>query len=292
MLKKLSLSLMVLTIIIGFFIFRDQQHHTLGTYMGPQDTTTTIMTYNILMGLNDADRREAFVDYMNNSDVDVLALEELNGMKEKDLLTLGKSFGHAYAVQLKTSGYPVGITSKYPIELVDKLRFGYHHGALHVRIQGTHYIVVHLSPLSAKKRTEEVQRLMDYLDHYELLDNEDLVILGDFNAHSSADKTYLDESDLSSHYDTKNLVNGQLSFETLALLEEAGFTDAYLKGCDEVERVYATYPVDAYEELGERIDFIFLSPSLSTSVSHSRIDINDLTKQISDHFPVITTLDF
>lgn len=169
---------------------------------------------------------------------------------------------------------------------------GFHHGALHVKIEGIHYIIVHLSPLSAEKRKEEAQRLMDYLDKEEILGNQDVVILGDFNAHSIEDADYMDKIELISHYDEKNLVDGRFDFQTIGTLTNYGFVDAYSFVTGDEELKHVTYPTDNKETRGERIDFIMVSESLAPLLNQGDILMNPDTDVISDHYPVMVELKY
>ncbi len=254
-----------------------------------QESEFKIMTYNVLLGLNEPERYEAFVDYIKNETPDVLALEELNDFRGHDLEVMAESYGHQYVIQLKESGYPVGITSKYPIELIKKMRIGLHHGALHVKIEGIHFLVVHLSPKSAKKRMDEVVQILDYLERWEISNNQDIVILGDFNTHSIEDQDYLVSKNIMDFYNEKNLVDGHLDYSVTNQLIERGYVDGYRNVNQEDLKLY-TYPTDNIGERGERIDFIFLSDSLKSYLTESDVHINEATQSISDHFPVSVIL--
>ncbi|MFV0465904.1 MAG: endonuclease/exonuclease/phosphatase family protein [Lachnospiraceae bacterium] len=251
-----------------------------------------VMTYNVLEGLQDQRRRSNFIEYIKASDVDVLALQELNGLQDQDLIGIAASYGHSYAVQLKTSGYPVGITARRPITLVKKLRFGFHHGVLHVRIQGLNFYIVHFSPLSSVKRTKEAHRLIQYIHRQSSDPADPSIILGDFNSHSFTDAVRLEQLQLADTFDAKNLMDGKISFEAIRTLTDFGFIDSYDYLNSDDARVAATYPVDRIKTHGERIDYIFVSGSLASKLSSSRIDSSSHTALISDHFPVITCLDF
>lgn len=286
-------SSVLVAVAIGVAFFGQSNEYTDSRYsdISYEGSRLKIMTYNVWHGLEDVQRKEGFIAYMNEVDVDIAALQELNGMKRGELSELAATYGHTYSEQLKYSGYPVGITSKHPIELVKKLRFGLHHGALHVKIEGIHYLVVHLSPKNADKRSSEVRQLVDYLNKLEVMDTQDVIILGDLNAHSIEDHDYLIEKDIAVNYSGYNLVDGLLDYSVIGYLVDNGFFDSYMAGVEREERTYGTYPTDAIDVRGERIDFILLSESLSSYLISSDIDVNDYTTVISDHYPVISVLE-
>ena len=87
---------------------------------------------------------------------------------------------------LKTAGYSVGLTSLYPIEIREKILKGMHHGALHCMTNGIDVFVIHFSPSSYLKRREEVGIILDKLAEVRK-DNDNYMVLGDFNAHSPID---------------------------------------------------------------------------------------------------------
>ena len=63
------------------------------------------------------------------------------------------SWGHSYAATLKEDGYIVGLTSKYPIEVVERLLADMHHGLLHCRTAGIDCFVVPSFAISLSSST-------------------------------------------------------------------------------------------------------------------------------------------
>lgn len=240
-----------------------------------------VMSYNVLVGLDSSERRNAFIRYMNQESPDVLALQELNRINPKELRQMAGAYGHSYSVLLKRTGYPVGISSRYPIEIIRRLRAGFHHGALHVRIGDIDYIVVHFSPVSENKRIKEAEGIMDYIKDIELFPGGKVIVLGDFNARSLFD---FDEYAGISGTELPENESLPENLQCLGTFYQAGFTDAYADR-HAGESNISTFPTSGKGE-GERIDFILASPALSASLTHSEILRNDRTELISDHFPV------
>ena len=86
--------------------------------------TLKVITYNIWNGFDwgkDVDRKEKLVTWVKAQNPDVMALQELCGYTQEQLLIDAKKWGHNYAQILKTTGYSVGITSKEPIEVKEKI---------------------------------------------------------------------------------------------------------------------------------------------------------------------------
>ncbi|MBX2877916.1 MAG: endonuclease/exonuclease/phosphatase family protein, partial [Saprospiraceae bacterium] len=161
----------------------------LSTASTQEDTPTLrVITYNIWNGFDwgkDSTRHQQFLDWTAFQKPDILALQELCGYTQEKLAQDAKSWGHDYAVILKEDGYPVGLTSKWPIQVIKKQREGMWHGMLHAQVAGIDVFVVHLSPADWKTRKREAQILIQQL---EALNNDKYLILGDFNALSPMDE--------------------------------------------------------------------------------------------------------
>ena len=92
-----------------------------GTSVQPE--TLRFISYNILEGmkLDKAQNFDNFVDWVKEKNPDFMALCECNAFTEESLTALAGRYGHPYAILCKESGFPVGLTSKYPIELRNRL---------------------------------------------------------------------------------------------------------------------------------------------------------------------------
>ena len=107
---------------------------------GSSVTTETlkVLSYNVLEGmkLDKANDYNNFVTWVSEQAPDIMAIEETNGFTKEKLTALSARWGHPYAEMCKESGYPVSITSKYPIEVVSRILDGVWHGGIHVKIKG------------------------------------------------------------------------------------------------------------------------------------------------------------
>ena len=91
---------------------------------------------------------------------------------------------YPYAAIVKEEGYPVGVLSKQPIEVIKKQVEGFWHGMMHVKTAGVDVIATHLSPFEWKYRLNEAQQIVDYIQANHL---KDYYVAGDLNAHSPLD---------------------------------------------------------------------------------------------------------
>ena len=143
---------------------------------GSSVTTETlkVLSYNVLEGmkLDKANDYNNFVTWVSEQAPDIMAIEETNGFTKEKLTALSARWGHPYAEMCKESGYPVSITSKYPIEVVSRILDGVWHGGIHVKIKGINILVLHLYPFSYTPsgsnaangdayRLEEIQTYLD-----------------------------------------------------------------------------------------------------------------------------------
>jgi len=268
-----------------------------------------IISYNIWNGFDwgmDTLRAVRFQEWMKNLDSDVAALQELCAYTPEKLLQESGKWGHPYAVLLKTEGYSVGLTSRYPIEVKEKLLKGMHHGALHCKIRGIDFLIVHLHPGSIEKRREETQILLEKMGEIQKT-TDNFIVLGDFNAHSPFDAHLYDtdgyflkrmrESNQKKMGLKGNLVNqdldyavlsGFLSFPLHDVLRSRTFTmgeRGTFPG-----RVLGEESAESDEQLVsrlERIDYILVSEALAPRCGDAKVYNGKDNWELSDHYPVV-----
>ena len=167
----------------------------------------------------------------------------------------------------KESGYPVALTSRHPIEVVERRLAGMHHGYLHARTAGLDVVVVHLHPGDWRFRRREVavlaplvRRLVD--------DGRDVVVLGDFNAHHPLDCEHLDgqRALLARRAPGKNLIAERtFDYGVLARFEAAGVTDAAYHHLGEVAARSGTFPTKLLEHARSEASQAGFSNALTSS---------------------------
>ena len=269
-----------------------------------------VISYNIWNGFDwgkDTDRKKQFIIWAKSQHSNVLALQELCGYTQEKLLKEAKQWGHSYSEIVKTSGHPVGITSNKPIEVKEKILENMHHGALHCKIDGIDYIVVHFSPFSYQKRSEEVKIISEKLATFDR-DQEKYIVLGDFNAVSPFDADLYKNNDslMNSmraselkHDYVRNLLHGELEYGVMSAILGYPLLDAVQKyTTDWDDRI--SFPTQVFEtEKGEgrsinskRIDYILMSPFLSQKCVSSKVLNQKDTYYLSDHYPVMAEFKF
>lgn len=268
--------------------------------------TIKVISYNIWNGYdwgNDQTRRTELVDWMAEQKPDVVGLQELCKYSDKKLAEDANGWGHEYSVLLKKSGYSVGLTSKYPIEIIEKIRDGMHHGALHCKTGGIDVFVVHFSPSSYKKRREEAKVILQKMQKI-AESNSKYLVMGDFNAHSPFDADLYKNEILLSRYrksnadkpEKGNLVDNEFDFAVLSDFLAFPLIDVcqkYTNGMAErgsfPGRSLAAVNKESDNELierMERIDYILVSPKLGDNCIAAEVYNGEANWYLSDHYPV------
>ncbi|MVZ62656.1 endonuclease/exonuclease/phosphatase family protein [Sphingobacterium humi] len=253
-----------------------------------------ILCYNILEGMktDSTAGKQLFTKWVKMQQPTMLALQEANHFTKESLASLAKGWGHPYSVLLKEKGYPVALTSKYPIEDVKIVIENFHHGYIQAKSHGINFVVLHLSPHRWDKRREEISNILHSLEQQQIVENS--VLLGDFNAYSPLDSVnYRDGKavaflkGLQEKYPKNNyLINNEdIDFQTIQTVLDAGYIDA-------LKVLAISRPKEANMILPtkHRIDFIYLSGDMIGRISSGQFIIDDFTKKYSDHKPLFINL--
>jgi len=259
-----------------------------------------ILTYNVLYGFDRGASKTAGVDWIKSQAPDVVALQELNGFTQDSLRQTAALWGHPHSEILKEEGFPVGLTSRTEIQVIEKRLDPMYHGYLHCKTAGIHFFVIHLSPSSSQKRQSEADFLCQQVEPL-LEQGEKVVLLGDFNAFSPHDRESLDgkKALLARMSRGKNLSDGRIDYSVLERLMNVGLTDVCHQLMPEAERLAGSFPSrmvgyvkseSDQEKYSRRIDFILMNPKLAKKCTKATISRGDIVDSISDHYPVTVTL--
>jgi exodeoxyribonuclease-3 len=243
-----------------------------------------IVNWNVLYGFNHHKNIDEGVNWISKQNPDILGLQELNGNTSKSLSDLAKRWGHLHSVILKEYGFPVGLTSKKPIEVIEKRVEGFHHGFLHCKTMDIHFFVVHFWP----GKEYESQIILDKISPL-LSSNEKVIIMGDFNSHSIKDIEF---------HNTRSEFERRYSI--IEDVENKGFIDlihkhdkSALVSCPSLIRESdVKSSIQNVLNRQKRIDFIFTDESLSQHSSNGTIFISEELDGISDHYPVMVQFEF
>lgn len=247
------------------------------------------------------DRKDDWLDWMELQNPDIVFLQELNDYTSAKLAKDAKSWNHAYSAILKEDGFPIGLTSRFPIENLKRFKQGFHHGMLRARIRGIYYYGVHLHPSNWEVRQQEMALIID--DIKSLPRGARIIIAGDFNTFSHFDSTYYAHGKLEPFfanrdiaYEEQNLKDGQLDYYVLDKLMQIGFTDSEASLRPDSYVFSGSFPtmIEKEGEHGDqrRLDYVFISENLKHSLTKSQIISTEETLYLSDHLPVIVDFQF
>lgn len=262
----------------------------------------SVITYNVWNGFEgESQRKNTFVNWARQQHADVMALEELNNFTQESFSRLAATWGHPYAVILKEKGYPVGVSSRYPITNIYQLVTGMHHGCLYAEIKGIGFFVVHFSPFSSARRLQEANAVIRSLQEKERI-GKPAIILGDFNSFTPGDSIFytgsgIRDSMLLAQKENKILQNldgnNEIDYKVLRTFFAAGFYDGFSLFHKKFESSYPTkiYPKTPVSEQ-IKIDHILLSSEIKNACKKVDIVKDPVTDTLSDHYPVKAVLIF
>lgn len=251
-----------------------------GVQQAAEKAKLKIINWNVLYGFNHHQSIKDANNWLNDQNPDVIAFQELNGISEAELSEHAKMWGHSFAVTHKEDGFPVGLTSNKPIEVLSREVKGYHHGFLHCKTYGLHFFVVHFWPGKFTDVHEILNRATPLLKK-----KDSVIILGDFNGCSRKDETFLNT------HATKR----EPDYTFVDLVEARGFIDLVHKH-DPMAKISCPSSItipqwsknrEELELKRYRIDFVFADPLLATHSASGTISLASEIESISDHYPVI-----
>ena len=260
------------------------------------DSRLRILTYNVWYGFTRVpERKSVWLNWMKDQHADIVFLQELNEYSPEKLKNDAAFWGHAYSVLLKQDGFPTGVTSRHPIEDVQRMIEGFHHGLIRIRIDDIYFYNIHLHPSNCEFRNKEINLILDNVKTLPL--NSKVVLAGDFNSFSPQDSSHYSDgltaffAQRDIDYEEHNLNRGSLDYSTLAWLIENRFTDTEYTMRDDTYTFTGSFPT-SLEKPGDdgprrRLDYIFVSRNLVPRIHSASIISNDTTLFLSDHLPVI-----
>lgn len=271
-----------------------------GVYWESGRERIRIISYNILNGFEwgkDKGRQERFVQWMGKQNPEIVAMQELCGFTQEKLSEMAKRWGHPYAVILKEDGYPVGITSKKPITVKGKCLKNCGHGMLHVETYGQNILVTHLNPEDTGRRRDEADFIVKYIKDNSL---DRCLLMGDMNSHSPFDASYMEANAtdlLRKNYggkDNKNLLDGWFDYSVISRLLSVPLIDAVQRFVVDGKRVTYPSPIlidqsqheEVRKRVGERLDYIFVTPSVAQDIVDGFVYNGSETDYLSDHYPI------
>ena len=242
--------------------------------------TFKIVNWNVLYGFNHKKSVKQGANWIKKQAADVVALQELNGHNQAGFKELSAEWGHDHAAILKKGGFPVGLTSNQPIEVIERRVKDFHHGYLHCKTHGIHFFVVHFWPGKYWEADWILDKTAPLIER-----GEKVIILGDFNGNSRKDEDFL----------IANATLRKRDYTFVDKVEAKGFVDIVHKH-DPEAKISQPSPITIprwtkdLEELKlkrYRIDFVFADKSFAEQSRSGTISLAREIETISDHYPVI-----
>lgn len=260
-----------------------------------------VLNYNVLEGFEQKqERKAAFTRWVKKIDPAIVSYQELNGFKHVSLDSFSRGYGHPYSILLREHGYPVGLSSKYPLENIERVQIDEYVGYVYAKVNHLYHVyVVHLDPFKAPNRLRQINFIL--AKAAALPPGEPILIMGDFNNISPIDSlAYADTARLhraiamrQDGFELQNMRDSAYDYSVIEAMNAAGFYDSYQlndKG------FIATYPTKGYRHKQSywggpsRIDYIWLNSTARKQVVRFGILKNKITDQLSDHYPLLIKL--
>lgn len=255
--------------------------------------TLTVLSYNILEGMKTdvSTNKQLFTAWVGIQNPDIFAIQEANKFTEESLNKLAKSYGHPYSAIVKLTGYPVALTSKYPITAIERVNTGMTHGFIIAKILDYNIVVLHLNPHNYEIRRSEIQIVLDKITENKATNK--LLVMGDFNSYSPLYAANFANGTLVNtlrqreiaNPGTKYLDNGELDFKVQQRVLDYGLLDIiYEFEKKDPQNAKIINPTT------NKIDYIYCSNDLISTVESAHFIKDDFTKVYSDHLPIIIKL--
>jgi exodeoxyribonuclease-3 len=255
--------------------------------------TLRVLSYNVEDGFHHGDpaHLDQFITWAKEQKPDLALYQEMNDFTPEKLTAFAKQYGHSYSVLSKTAGYPVAMTSRYPITVIKIQNAPMTHSYIHAQVHGYDVMVLHLNPHIQQKRAEEIQLVLAELATIPA--SHKIILTGDFNSMNPHDGAGLTEKEIEHLHQVEqqrpelhNLVNNEPDFSIMAKVEAAGLVDAYRLNRGEDQPDYAKN----HPSIAHRIDYIWVSPNLKDKVLSCSFIYDDVTAHLSDHHPLFMIL--
>ena len=242
--------------------------------------TLKIVNWNVLYGFNHKKSIKQGAKWIKKQAADVVALQELNGHTQAELEEVAAEWGHDHAAILKKGGFPVGLTSSQPIEVIDLRVKGFHHGYLHCKTHGIHFFVVHFWPGKYWEADWILDKAAPLVER-----DEKVIILGDFNGNSRKDEDFL----------ITNATLRKRDYTIVDKVEVKGFVDivhkhdpkAKISQPSSITIPRWTKDLEELKLKRYRIDFVFADRTFAKTSHSGTISLAKEIETISDHYPVI-----
>lgn len=258
-------------------------------------TGLTVLSYNVKDGFEykNSGNMDRFRIWVTEIDPDVIVFQELVTFTHSDLSSFANSLGHEFSYLLKEEGYPTGITSKHPINNAERVFLTSNHppyrvhGYISAETAGLNIFAVHFSSQSNDLVFQEATHILAEARLKSV--SGPVLIAGDYNSISPVDEQKLGSIVWTTSMQKYRPSRIPFDYRTMNMFEESDFKDAVRLNDNKYYK--ASFPVqpDYYtaDFLGFRLDYAYLSETLSSRCSFAEILQDSYTNNASDHYPYL-----
>ena len=265
--------------------------------------TLRLLSHNVWYGFGKQPKRKAaWLKWVAAQQPDIVALQELNGYTAEQLDKDAAAWGHPHSALLKEDGFPTGLSSRFPITDVARILDGFHHGLLRCQTGGLTVYVIHFHPSDWSARIREARLLLEDVAKLPPAEQKKVVFIGDFNGFSPDERAHLEEGGelarfftmLDKRNGSNNLNEGKLDYRGIQAFLGAGYDDVVHRQRQAGSPYPGTFPTELRreEEMGRdrRLDYVFLPAGLAAKVISAEVVRDEVTAQLSDHYPIVLEL--
>ena len=232
---------------------------------------------------------------------DVLALQGLQDYTEEKLSAEAAEWGHGYTVFFAKGGGRadgMGLTSRRPIILQEKLGRDMRHGLLHGRTYGLDFLTLQLSGENGAERRAESKRIVFRIQQL-VQTGREVMVLGDFNALSPFDAALYPRGKSEAGHSGIVAPHNGPDYSVMSLYLGCSLVDlgAQAPGAP-ADRItwYAPkgrrtppLPVPGYSRA--RLDYILATPGVATRAGRCRVLTGERNRSGSGHQPIVVDLE-
>ncbi|MEM9990673.1 MAG: endonuclease/exonuclease/phosphatase family protein [Bacteroidota bacterium] len=263
--------------------------------------TLKVLNYHLAEGvITNKGKANSLQQYMKRLDVDVAAFQEIDGITDAGLQALANKWKHPHTAILQMDQCAVAITSKYPLENIQKIKQGLRHGCLYAEVEGIGIYSTHLTGKNAQARTQEATLITQSMGQHA---QESMLLLGALNSYAPQDSAYYAERwTRVAHEDRykKDVIlriagyQRKRNYKVLHQLYDMGLYDILAEKRGANATVETTYPTksnakDLAEYEQHRFDYILCSQTLLQQCEQVELLRNKTTHKLSKHYPVLAT---
>lgn len=250
------------------------------------------VTYNLFEGASTT--KTELAEFINGEQPDVVCLQEANGWGDNEQ-SRAKEFASEVGLPFYVYGdsntrFKLATFSRTPFVSSEVHKNGFWHSAIRASVQhGSDTIDVwnvHLDPRSETNRLDEATVLASMVSK-----TKRAIAMGDFNSLSMADEYDPDLIEQLRSKGIRKFGEVALRYDVMDYFAEQGLVDVAQTLSTNEWTVPTPANTDAHHADKLRLDYMITTQDLAPSVTSMAVVKNELTDKISDHYPLVATIE-